>query len=171
MNEDLLIRPVRIADAAAIAEIYWPFVTETAISFEIDPPTANEFAERIERTTSDYPWLVAAIEGMPVGYAYATAHRARAAYRFSVETSVYVDSRYHRRGIARQLYDALFAELVTRQFCNAYAGITLPNEASQQFHLEFGFRSIGVFPNVGFKFERWHDVAWFHRPCSDAATG
>lgn len=164
MAENLVIRTVRLSDAAAIAEIYRPYVTETAISFELTPPSAAEFSARIEQMSQDYPWFVATVNDLSVGYAYACSHRARAAYRFSVETSVYLDSRYHRRGIARRLYDTLFAELSARKFCHAYAGITLPNEASERFHRQSGFVPIGVFPSIGFKFDQWHDVGWFHRP-------
>ena len=167
MNEPCVIRPVRLADAEALVGIYRPFVAETAVSFETEPPTVAEFSTRIERTTADYPWLVATLNEAPIGYAYGCSHRARAAYRFSVETSVYVDPNHHRRGVAGKLYQGLFEELIERGFCNAYAGVTLPNEASVGFHRRSGFVPIGVFPAVGFKFNRWHDVAWFYRPLSD----
>ena len=165
-NNEIAIRPVRLTDAPALADVYRPYVLESSVSFELDPPTADEFAERIERTTATHPWFVATADDVAIGYAYGCTHRARAAYRFSVETSVYLSSAFHRQGIAGRLYATLFEELRARNFCQAYAGITLPNEASVAFHQQFGFAPIGVFPSIGFKFDQWHDVAWFHRPLS-----
>ena len=114
---------------------------------------------------------VALRRGRPVGYAYACAHRARAAYRSSVETSAYVQEKYQRQGIGRALYTQLLRELGERGFVSAFAGITLPNDASVGFHESMDFEPIGVFPRVGWKLGAWHDVAWFYRPIRDSAEG
>ncbi len=158
------IRAVTTSDAEAISGIYSHYVIETPITFEVDPPDAAAFRERIE-ARANYPWLIACQDNVCVGYAYASRHRARAAYRFSVETSVYLRTDQRGRGVGRQLYEALFDMLATTEFCNAYAGVTLPNGASIRLHEAMGFQRIGVFPRVGFKFDAWHDVAWFHRAC------
>jgi phosphinothricin acetyltransferase len=155
------IRAARPADAAAIAAIYAPFVESTAVSFEARVPTVTEMQGRIEATQAKYPWLVLEEAGEIAGYAYATSHRAREAYRFSTETSVYVSPMFHRRGIGRRLYEALFGELVALRYANAFAGIALPNPASVALHEALGFESIGVFRKIGWKLGRWHDVGWW----------
>ena len=155
-----------------MAEIYRPAVTERATSFEIDPPDANAMATRIESCLARFPWLVAEDEGRVIGYAYASPHRSRSAYQWSVEVSAYVSDRAQRRGVARALYEALFRVLALQGFWNAYAGITLPNEASDGFHRALGFAPVGVFRGIGYKLGRWHDVLWLERalaPLADAA--
>lgn len=149
-------------DAAGIRRIYAPVVEESVISFERDPPIESEMAERITGTTKRYPWLVAEFEEI-VGYAYAGSHRKRDAYRWSVDVSVYVDPAHYRRGIARALYTALFALLEKQGFYNAYAGITIPNPASTGFHESMGFTPVGIYHDVGYKDEKWHDVQWYER--------
>ena len=166
MSQSLHIRPVNEADAADLLEIYRPFVEDTAISFEIEVPSVADFELRIRSAAEKWLWLVAERNDMPIGYAYGSAHRPREAYKYSVETSAYVHRDYHRQGVARLLYNKLLIGLTTRGYRNAYAGITLPNEASMAFHKSVGFEYIGVFPRVGNKFEQWHDVAWLHRPLS-----
>ena len=167
-NADISLRAASSEDAAALREIYRPYVENTAISFELEVPSVDEFAQRISVAVQDWSWLVAEVDSRPVGYAYGTAHRPRRAYRFSVETSAYVHERYHRRGIARRLYRRLLDELRSRGYACAYAGITLPNDASVGFHRSLGFEPIGVFPRVGRKFGRWHDVAWLHLTLRDS---
>ena len=157
------IRPVRGQDAPALAAIYAPYVEQTAISFEEIPPDALEFERRIDKSLARWQWLVAEVDGELAGYAYGSQHRERPAYRWSVEVSAYVASGHHRQGIGRALYEARLADLAERGFCNAFAGITLPNEASVSLHTRLGFTQIGVFQAIGWKFGRWHDVAWFQR--------
>jgi phosphinothricin acetyltransferase len=165
------IRQAVVADASRAAEIYAPYVNDTAISFEESPPTGHDFAGRIERCLSRWQWLVAEAGGAVVGYAYGSEHRARAAYRWSVEVSVYVDREFHRRGIGRALYERLLADLTERGFCHAYAGTTLPNDSSVELHTAMGFTPIGTFRDVGWKFGRWHDVAWFQKTLRDTPPG
>ena len=163
MSSDTQIRTATVADAAVLREIYRPYVETTAVSFELEVPSIEEFRRRISVAVEGWSWLVAEVDGRPVGYAYASAHRARAAYRTSVETSAYVHEDHQRRGIGRALYTQLLNELGERGFASAFAGITLPNDASVGFHESLGFEPIGVFPRVGRKFGAWHDVAWFYR--------
>ena len=151
------------SDAPALRAIYAPYVLDSAASFEETVPTEEEFAARVHKYLSAWAGVVAEVDGRVVGYAYGGPHRERAAYRWSVETSAYVHAGHHGRGIGRRLYEALLPELSARGYCNAYAGITLPNDASVALHEAVGFARIGVFPRVGHKFGRWHDVAWLHR--------
>lgn len=168
MSAPLAIRPANEGDAGVLLAIYRPFVESTAVSFETVSPTEEEFAARIAKVSAGWRWLVAERGGRCVGYAYATAHRERSAYRWSVEVSAYVDPAHHRQGIGRALYRQLLPDLAQAGFCNAYAGITLPNEGSLALHRSVGFESIGVFRSVGRKFDQWHDVAWLHRRLRDA---
>ena len=155
------IRLAAPADAAAIANIYRPIVESTTISFETEAPDEAEVRRRIAETLTAYPWLVCQREGQIAGYAYATKHRVRSAYRWSVDTSVYVHPDFQRRGIGQGLYRSLFAILTAQGFFNAYAGIALPNPASVALHERVGFRPIGVFKNVGYKVGAWRDVGWW----------
>jgi L-amino acid N-acyltransferase YncA len=156
------IRSVEASDAGEILEIYTPFVTDSATSFELVPPGLVEMERRIEAGRDRYPWLVLERDRHVLGYAYASAHRTRAAYQWSVEVSVYVHPRARRSGVGRALYTALFDFLRRQGYVNAYAGITLPNAASMKLHESFGFVPVGVFQRIGFKFDRWHDVSWLH---------
>jgi L-amino acid N-acyltransferase YncA len=159
-------RRIRLAtpdDAGAIAAIYAPFVRDSAISFEWEPPTVDEMRGRIEQTLARFPWLVAIDDDGVIGYAYATSYRTRAAYQWSAEVSVYVDPRAHRRGAASALYDALIALLRLQGYRTLYGVIALPNEASVSFHERKGFEKIGVFRAAGFKHGAWHDVLWMRR--------
>ncbi len=158
------IRPATEADAASLLAIYRPFVESTAVSFETVAPTTDEFAARIAKAVAGWQWLLAERAGQCIGYAYGSAHRERHAYRWSVEVSAYVHPGHHRQGVGRTLYERLLEDLASKGFCNAYAGITMPNEGSIALHRSVGFESIGVFKAVGRKFGKWHDVAWFQRP-------
>jgi L-amino acid N-acyltransferase YncA len=164
---DRMPATIRLAsrdDAAAVAAIYAPFCDSTPISFEIAAPTAEQIASRILAITAQYPWLVLEDAGDIAGYAYASRHRERAAYGWSVDVSAYVHPAHHRRGVARALYTALFDLLRRQGYFKAFAGITLPNPASTGLHEAMGFRLIGVCEGVGYKHGRWHDVAWYQMP-------
>jgi L-amino acid N-acyltransferase YncA len=152
--------PVR-RDTEAMLAIYAPYVLESSVSFEEELPTVDAFADRIESGMRTHPWLVAEAGGAVVGYAYASMHRARAAYRWSTEVSAYVSNSTHRSGVGRALYLELFERLRALGFVNAFAGITLPNDPSVGFHEALGFAPIGRFPKIGFKRGRWHDVGWW----------
>jgi L-amino acid N-acyltransferase YncA len=159
----MLIRLAHPEDGGAAAEIYRPAVAERATSFELAPPDAAEMSKRISATLEQFPCIVAEADGRIAGYAYAGAHRTRAAYQWSVDVSAYVREDAHRHGVGRALYEALFRLLVLQGYTNAYAGITLPNAASEGFHRGMGFTPVGVYRGVGFKQGRWHDVGWFER--------
>ena len=159
------IRMVRIADAAEIAAIYRPSVTDAATSFEIDAPDGAEMARRIEAVLAVAPWLVCiGPAGDIVGYAYAARHRERPAYQWSVDATVYIRTDHHRRGVGRALYSVLFELLRLQGFCVAHAGITLPNAGSVGLHEAVGFRPVGVYPAVGWKLGAWRDVGWWQLP-------
>lgn len=167
MDDSIRIRPATEADARSLLDIYRPFVESSVISFETVVPDVDEFVERIRKSLHGWQWLVAEKDGQCIGYAYGSSHRERAAYRWSVEVSAYVRSDQHRKGIGRSLYSKLFDDLTQIGFCNAYAGITLPNEASVALHRSVGFELVGTFGAVGRKFGKWHDVAWFQRRLRD----
>ena len=156
------IRVATPEDAKAIAGIYAAFCQPTsAVSFETVPPSAEEMQKRLIVTLKTYPWLVWEQNGAVVGYAYADQHKTRAAYNWSVDVSVYLQESVRGKGIGKKLYQALFDGLKTLGYYNAYAGITLPNEASIALHKSLGFSLVGVYNNVGFKGGAWRDVAWF----------
>jgi len=157
------IRLATSNDAMGILAIYVPIVRETAISFEVTPPDINEMRQRIENTLGRFPWLVCADGARVLGYAYATRHRDRAAYQWSVDVSVYVNAQARRSGIGRSLYSSLLNLLDLQGFYNAYAGINLPNPASIGLHEAMAFRLVGIYQSVGYKLGKWHDVGWWHR--------
>ena len=158
---DIEYRLATAEDAAAIAALYAPYVSDTIISFETDAPDAAEIAARIARIGRQYPWLVASSGGRVVGYAYACENRARLAYRWSVDTAVYLDPSAQRKGIGSGLYRRLFALLRAQGYVNAFAGISLPNAASVALHEAMGFAPIGIYRNVGYKLGAWRDVGWW----------
>jgi phosphinothricin acetyltransferase len=157
------IRSARASDAEVVAGIYQPAVDGSVISFEIDAPSADVMARRIEETSRAYPWLVCDVDGVVTGYAYASRHAERAAYRWTVNVSVYVASSFHRRGIGRGLYLSLFAVLEAQGYRQACAGVTLPNAASVGLHESMGFVPVGVYRRVGYKLDAWRDVGWWQR--------
>jgi phosphinothricin acetyltransferase len=164
---DVSIRHATPADAGALLAIYAPFVRDTAVSFELEPPTVQSFGERIVRAQAKWAWLVAEHDGRVAGYAYASAFRERAAYRFSVEMSAYVAPASRRNGIGRALYECLFEILIAKGYCTAFAGITIPNDSSVRFHRALGFSEVGVFRRAGWKLGAWHDVSWWQRRLQD----
>lgn len=158
-----IIRRSTPADGAALAAIYDPIVATTTISFEETPPGGAEMTRRIAAAGERFPWLVCERSGEIAGYVYASAHRSRAAYRWSVDVSAYVAAGARRLGVARRLYDELFRILAAQGYCAACAGVTLPNEPSRRLHESVGFTAVGVYHAVGYKFGAWHDVMWFER--------
>lgn len=155
------MRRATTADAEAIAAIYAPYCESTVISFEEAAPSAEEMARRIAAIGAARPWILLEDHGNAVGYAYASAHHERAAYRWSVSTAVYVARDRHRRGAGRALYTTLFALLRHLGYRQATAGITLPNPASVGLHTAFGFAPVGVYRHIGYKMGAWHDVGWY----------
>ena len=151
-------------DAEAVAAIYAPIVANTSISFELAPPSVDEMRGRIEKTQQDLPWLVSEDAQCAVnGYAYASKHRERPAYQWSVDVTAYVREDARGLGVGKRLYQALFAELATLGYFQAFAGIALPNDASVALHESLGFQPIGIYRKVGFKLGAWHDVGWWQK--------
>jgi phosphinothricin acetyltransferase len=151
------------ADAEHVQAIYAPYC-HTPISFEAQPPGVEDMRGRLVQLLGSFPWLLYEDDGAVLGYAYAGPHRERAAYRWSVDTSVYVRQGRQRQGVGRALYTSLLAMLPLQGYVNAYAGVTLPNPGSVGLHEALGFQRVGVYHEVGFKCGAWYDVAWFERP-------
>jgi L-amino acid N-acyltransferase YncA len=156
-----VIRIATSEDARAMCAIYADYVRTTAITFELEPPSVEDFADRIRDVSSYGAWLACEIDGAVAGYAYGGRFRPRAAYRWTTELSVYVARDLQRRGIARALYTALLGILKAQGYRTAVAGATLPNEGSARLHEGMGFRAVGVFRAVGNKLGAWHDVGWW----------
>ncbi|OBJ62089.1 GCN5 family acetyltransferase [Mycobacterium sp. 1423905.2] len=148
-------------DAAACVAIYRPYVLDTVISFETQVPTVETMAARIAAAGETHEWLVLEHDGVVVGYAYAQQFNPRAAYRWSVETSVYLAQHRLRAGGGRMLYAELLPRLAERGYRRAFAGIAQPNPASNKFHEAFGFWPAGLYRRVGWKSGAWHDVQWW----------
>lgn len=156
-----MIRPATTFDAAEIVAIYNHYVATSTISFEVSPVSAQEMAQRIADVSAELAWYVFELDGGVVGYAYATPWRARAAYRFSAESSVYVSPDHPRRGIASRLYRTLIDDLRGRQIRALIGGIAYPNTASVALHEALGFEKVAHFKQVGRKFEQWVDVGYW----------
>lgn len=159
--EATTIRACTPADAVAIAEIYNHYVRETVVTFEETPVSSAEMARRIADISGQFPWLVWEKAGTVVAYAYASRWKSRSAYRFSVESTVYVATSYHGRGIGSKIYGALLEELRGRGIHTTVGGIALPNPASVALHERLGFTKIAHFAEVGWKFDRWVDVGYW----------
>lgn len=157
------IRLATPSDAAALLAIYAPYVENTAITFEYEVPTIEDFTNRIAKTLEKYPYLVAEEDGVVVGYAYASTYYARAAYDWAVELSVYVSLDSRGQGVGTKLYDALEYLLDQMGYIHFLACISLPNEASLAFHRKRGYQQVAHFPKIGYKFNRWHDIVWLQK--------
>jgi L-amino acid N-acyltransferase YncA len=155
------IRFATPADAPAVAEIYGPFCEDSPITFETERPTVAEIEGRIRKIIERFPWLVYENGKEVLGYAYAGPHRDRAAYRWSVDVAIYVSGKCQAQGFGTALYTVLFELLRIQGFFQAYAGITLPNPASIRLHQRLGFEPVGIFKQVGYKANAWHDVSWW----------
>lgn len=167
MSNSFVIRLVEDKDIPQILDIYRPFVLNTATSFETEVPSPETFTMRVKQYASLAPWLVAVSDDTVLGYAYATAHRSRGAYRWNQETTVYVHPDYRKQGIARALYEKLLTCLKYLGYTKALAVITLPNDPSIGFHESLGFQHIGEMKHIGFKFGRWHTTSWWDRDLQD----
>ena len=159
----LEIRPVTLADAPELVRIYAPYVENTAITFEYDVPTTEEFERRIEKTLQRFPYLVAEENDQVLAYAYASTYYDRSAYDWAVEVSVYVDQDYHGQRLGTRLYEALESELEARCYLRFLACIALPNPASIALHEKRGYVQVAHFPKIGYKFNKWHDIVWMQK--------
>ena len=157
------IRKAAVADTKSLLKIYAPYVDHTAITFETEIPTEEEFAHRITQTLQHYPYLIAEENGVILGYAYATAYNTRAAYDWTAKVTVYIDREVKAKGIGTMLYHHLESELKKQNIVNLTACITAGNESSVRFHQKFGYKEVAYFPQIGYKFEQWHDVLWMQK--------
>lgn len=164
------IRLTTQEDAAQVQSIYAPYVRDTYISFETQPPSVEEMRLRIGKILEKWPWLVCEQDGMIIGFAYGSEHASRAAYQWSADVAVYVREGFHRSGIGRALYGILFPLLRLQGFFNAYAGVTLPNSGSVGLHEALGFQPVGIYRAVGYKLGAWRDVGWWHLPLQNAVA-
>jgi phosphinothricin acetyltransferase len=155
------IRPASIADAEACRAIYAPYVADSWVSFETEPPDVVVMAERIAQNCASHGWFIAELDGQVAGYAYGSAHRTRQAYQTSCDVAVYVDSSHGRKGVGRALYRVLLPHLRERGFHAAFAGIALPNPGSIALHEAYGFTPVGIYREVGWKLGGWRDVGWW----------
>lgn len=160
MRPGYQINLVEESDHAACLDIYAPYIRDTVITFEYEVPTLEEFSERIRSVTRTYPWLVCRYEGKVIGYAYASQYRGRIAYQWSVESAIYIHPDFHRKGIARLLYETLLAILRLQGFFTVYAIVGYPNEQSVGFHKSMGFEAFAVFKKSGYKHGQWRDTLW-----------
>ncbi len=155
------IRLASTADAKAILYVYAPFIQNTSLTFELEVPSQQKFAERIKTYLQKWPWLVCEINGEVAGYAYASNYRERAGYQWSCECSVYIQDHYLKRGIAQALYSCLTEILKLQGYKNVYAVINLPNDKSVSLHEKCGFEWMATYENVGYKLGKWKDVGWW----------
>jgi L-amino acid N-acyltransferase YncA len=167
MAAELIVRDATQADAWACAAVYAPYVTDTAITFELIPPTVEEMAARMAAAARTHAWLVLEQDDRIVGYAYGGPFASRPAYRWSCEVSVYLEPGRRRTGGGRALYEVLLPRLAERGYRTAMAGMTLPNQPSVGLHQAMGFEAAGLYRAVGWKLDRWHDVAWVQRALGD----
>ncbi|MCX7746001.1 MAG: GNAT family N-acetyltransferase [Clostridia bacterium] len=156
-----MIRKVNLADSKAICDIYNYYISNTTITFEEAQVTQEEMNNRIKDISSKLPWIVYECDGVVVGYAYATIWKARSAYRYSAELSVYIDVNHKRRGIGSELYRYVIELLRDREFHSAIGGIALPNSASVRLHEKLGFKKVAHFEQIGFKQNTWIDVGYW----------
>lgn len=161
------IRLATEADAASILEIYTPFITDTVITFEYEVPTIKVFSKRIFNIQKKYPWLVCEINNKIIAYAYASQFAERAAFDWSVEFSIYIDSKYHGMKIGKALYFSLFELLKLQGYYNVYAKITYPNIKSEGLHKSLGFKPVGIYRNIAFKFDSWRDLICYELKLMD----
>ena len=165
-----VIRAAEESDASGIAAIYAPYVRDTAVSFEIEPPTADIMRQRIASTLETHPWLVADHGGETVGFAYAGQHSARAGYRWTVDVTVYVSAARRHEGVGRTLYAVLLDVLRWQGFRSAFAEIVLPNPGSVRLHETAGFKPVGVHNDVGFKLGSWRNIGYWRLGLAEGAA-
>jgi phosphinothricin acetyltransferase len=173
-HRKLTLRPAVAADAEALIAIYAPYVQKTAITYEYEVPSPAEFRRRIETYSQKHPYLVAEVDGVPVGYAYASPLGSRPAFDWSVETAIYVREDCKGLGVGRALYEALESLLKEQGIRTMTAAIATVSHddpyltnASIQFHLRMGFTPVGTFHNAGCKFGRWYDLTWMEKPIGE----
>lgn len=162
-----MIRLATPQDAKDILAIYAPYISNTSFTFEADVPSEKEFAERINTYLENWPWLVCEMDGIIAGYAYGAKYRERIGYQWCVESSIYIHDDFMRKGIAKNLYNALIELLKLQGYRNVYAVINLPNDKSVKFHETCGFNWFATYENVGYKLGKWKTVGWWQLIIND----
>ncbi len=162
-----MIRFANLNDTEEILNIYATYVKNTIVSFEYEVPSILEFEKRIISISETLPYIVYEVDKKIVGYAYASKHAQRAAYCYDVDLSVYIDSNYHGKKIGTELYNTLFSILKQQGYYNAYAAIAIPNDKSINFHKSHGFKEVGIYHNIGYKFNKWIDLIWLEKNLID----
>jgi L-amino acid N-acyltransferase YncA len=162
-----MIRLAKTTDAAAILDIYAPYISNTSFTFETEVPAVPAFADRIQTYLANWPWLVCEIDGKIAGYAYGSKHRERTGYQWCVEVSIYIQDDFLRAGVGRALYTALIEILRQQGYRNVYAVINLPNDKSVRFHEGLGFIHFATYENVGYKLGKWKNVGWWQLIIND----
>lgn len=170
MDKQVKLRIATIQDAAALLDIYAPYVENTAITFEYDVPTVDEFRKRIETITEKYPYFVYEENGKIIGYAYANTFKDRAAYDWAVEMTIYMDKDSRHKGSGKKLYETLEKVLIKQNITNLYACIGYPEvedeyltKNSVGYHEHLGYRFVGEFKKCGYKFNRWYNMVWMEK--------
>ena len=169
-NNEINIRIATVNDAEKLLKIYTPYVEQTAITFEYDVPSIEEFTDRIRNVLEKYPYLVAEQDGEILGYAYVSSFKSRAAYAWGVETSIYVEQQVKKKGIGGKLHHALEAIMKEQGILNMNACIAYPQEEDEyltknsvEFHAHLGYRLVGEFKQCGYKFDRWYNMVWMEK--------
>ncbi len=165
---EIIIRMATLEDAEAIYKIYEPYILNTVITFEYDKVPVETFRERIVNIMEKFPWLVCSIDGAIAGYAYCSPHLERAAFGWDCECSVYLDEKFHRRGIGTALYDALFNIIKSQGFYNIYSLICVPHESSVALHKKYGFTEVGTYYNTAYKLGQWRHLLVMEKKLKDA---
>ncbi|MCW3124362.1 MAG: phosphinothricin acetyltransferase [Bacteroidetes bacterium] len=158
---DVHIRLITEADYPQVLAVYAPYALHTAITFEYDVPSLDEFSQRLRTISHLYPILVCEVEGTVAAYCYGSMHRFKTAYQWSVESTIYISEAYQNKGLGSILYSCLFDILRLQGFINVYAGVSVPRGQSDKFHHRFGFKELCVFEKIGYKHDQWHDLKWF----------
>ena len=155
------IRFISESDYQGVLEVYAPYVLHTAVTFDYDVPSLEDFSLRLSGISQRYPVLVCELDGQVAAYCYGGVHRAKMAYQWSVESTIYISEAYQGKGLGHIMYTALFDILRIQGFINVYAGVSVPKAQSEHFHLKYGFKPVGIFEKIGYKFGKWHDLSWF----------
>ena len=166
----MIIRTATIEDAPTLLNIYKPYVENTAVSFEYNAPTIDEFKTRIENTLKKYPYIVAEEEGKILGYCYVSQFKTRPAFSHSVETSIYIEENSHKKGVGKALYLKMEELLIKQNITNMNACIIYPRKKdpyltkdSYHFHKKMGYRKVAEFTKCGYKFNRWYNMIWMEK--------
>lgn len=166
----LFYRFATVQDAEALLSIYAPYITDTAVTFECEVPSVEEFSQRVRSIVADYPYIVCVEGGRIFGYAYGHRQMERSAYQWNAELSVYIEHGHQHRGIGSVFYRSLIELLRLQNICTVYGGITTPNTGSERLHESLGFSRLGTYHHTGFKCGAWHDVTWFEKQIGNYGT-